>query len=60
VDGDDVDLFKACASGPMVPASPGCEDKDLDGDNDGDQSDFGIVQRCLSGADVPADADCAE
>ena len=26
---------------------------------DVDQEDFGLLQRCLSGSDVPADPDCA-
>ncbi|MBI4579351.1 MAG: CocE/NonD family hydrolase [Planctomycetes bacterium] len=34
-------------------------DSDLDGDGDVDQSDFGLLQRCYSGADIPADPACA-
>jgi len=37
-----------------VPASA-----DLDGDDDVDQSDFGLLQRCLSGDGNPADPSCA-
>ena len=33
---------------------------DFDGDGDVDQSDFAIVQRCLSGANVAADPNCAD
>lgn len=58
VDGDDMDLFEACASGPGVPLTPGCEDKDLDIDGDADQSDFAVFQRCLTAPDVPADPAC--
>jgi hypothetical protein len=36
-----------------------CQAKDLDHDNDVDQSDFGLLQRCLSGSNVPADPNCA-
>ncbi len=60
VDGDDVDAFEACASGPAVPIAGGCESKDLDNDGDGDQSDFAVVQRCLSGENVPGDPNCAD
>ena len=55
---DDVDAFESCASGPAIPLTPGCEDKDFDTDNDTDQSDFGILQRCYSGEDNPADPNC--
>ncbi|MBI4578538.1 MAG: hypothetical protein HY718_02480, partial [Planctomycetes bacterium] len=72
VDSDDLTIFAACASGPVVPYDPndlpdGCTlvpdhqgiiAADLDGDNDVDQSDFGIFQRCLTGA-LPADPDCS-
>ncbi len=30
-----------------------------DGDNDGDQNDFGVIQLCQSGADIPGDPACA-
>jgi hypothetical protein len=52
-------VFVACASGPAVPSISGCESKDLDSDNDVDQSDFAIVQRCHSGADKPGEPGCA-
>ena len=35
-------------------------DFDFDGDNDADQSDFGILQRCLSGENIPARIGCAD
>ncbi|MDM8005786.1 MAG: hypothetical protein QUV05_06505 [Phycisphaerae bacterium] len=43
--------FTVTPSTPYVAA-------DLDHDGDVDQSDFGILQRCFSGEDVPADANC--
>ncbi len=58
VDVDDVDAFEACASGPGIPLTPGCEAKDLHADGDIDQSDFAVVQRCYSGESMPADPDC--
>ena len=60
VDGDDLDLFEACASGPAIPVIAGCEDRDFDLDNDTDQSDFGIFQRCYSGPVELADPTCAD
>jgi hypothetical protein len=59
MDGDDLDLFEACASGPGIPLATGCESKDFDSDNDVDQSDFASIRRCLGGQDVPADPNCA-
>jgi len=32
----------------------------LDEDNDVDQSDFAVFQRCVSGDGVPADLNCAD
>ena len=58
VDGDDYDLFDACASGPGVALSGGCESQDLDLDNDVDQVDFSLFQRCFSGENIPADLNC--
>jgi hypothetical protein len=59
VDGDDLEFFRSCATGPaMGPPAAGCERADLDNDGDVDQVDFAVVQRCLSGADVRADPDC--
>ncbi len=48
-DMDDVALLRACRSGPSVPCSAACADKDLDGDGDVDQDDFGILQRTFGG-----------
>jgi hypothetical protein len=72
VDGDDLDTFEACATGPGVAYDPlqlpaGCpptsngENRiaaDFDDDGDVDQADFGIFQRCLSGAGVAVDGNC--
>lgn len=49
VDGHDHMLFVACAVGPAAPVAAGCEYVDLDGDGDGDQSDFGLWQTLISG-----------
>ena len=60
VDQKDLDLFTGCASGPAIPLTSGCENRDFDHDNDVDQADFGIFQRCLSGPNIPADPNCAD
>ena len=60
MDGDDLTAFLACDSGPGIPYSEGCAGKDFDHDNDVDQSDFGIFQRCYSGENNPADPNCAD
>lgn len=49
VDEDDVAMFKACMSGPMIPLSPGCEPFDANGDGFVDLSDFAVLQRNLTG-----------
>ena len=54
MDSDDHALFEACASAPDVPVAPGCDFADLDGDGDGDQSDFGLWQLLYTGT-----CDCA-
>lgn len=58
VDGDDLQAFVACVSGPNLPRATGCDHQDLDHDSDVDQEDYGIFQRCLSGTHVLADPDC--
>jgi len=59
VDGDDLDLFEACATGPAVgPVTPGCERSDFDQDGDVDHDDFGLLQRCMTGPGVLLDWDC--
>jgi hypothetical protein len=60
VDDDDLADFESCASGPAVPLTAGCEDKDWDDDNDVDQGDFAVFQRCISGEDNPGDPTCAD
>ncbi len=58
VNADDVDHFAACASGPTVPQeNVNCADTKLDGDNDVDQDDYGLMQICIYG-DVPVDPTC--
>lgn len=59
VDGDDLAVFDACASGPAIPLTGDCARADFDGDADVDQSDFGVFQRCYSGPETPADPLCA-
>ncbi len=59
VDGDDLDQFEACASGPGIAQNdPLCLKADFDIDSDVDQSDFGMLQRCLSGNDELPDPTC--
>ncbi len=60
VDQRDVTAFSSCSalSGTGVWLLPGCEAADLDGDEDADQVDFGILQRCYSGEDHAGDPSC--
>jgi subtilisin family serine protease len=59
VDGADLAISLDCATAPAVgPPDPGCEAADLDLDNDVDQSDHGLLQRCLSGEGIPPDPNC--
>ncbi len=61
VDSFDVSHMAACLSGPQVEqVVPACQTADLDRDGDIDQDDFGILQRCYSGENSPADSNCAE
>ena len=61
VDGNDLDIFESCATGPdVVPPNPGCERSDFDQDGDVDQEDFGWLQRCMTGPDVLLDWDCMD
>jgi len=61
----DVDLadfahFRACALGPALPqTNPTCADAKFDADDDVDLDDFGVFQRCYSGANNPANPNCA-
>ena len=49
-------------NGPNLPppglADVDCEAMDFDEDGDVDQTDHGIIQRCLSGSGNPARPDC--
>ena len=74
VDSDDLALFTACLTGPGLPYQPdhlpaGCTlipdpaghlPADLDKDGDVDQDDFGVFQRCYTGATFAADAGCVD
>jgi hypothetical protein len=60
VDEADVERFEECAMGPALEMIPDCFGTDFDGDRDGDQDDFAIVQRCLRGSGIPADPACNE
>lgn len=49
VEAADLDMFEACATGPLVAlGDPACRLADLDDDGDVDQSDFGLLQECFS------------
>ena len=72
MDGDDLEVFEACATGPaiaydpqalppgctLVPDGNGYIAADFNTDQDVDQSDFGLFQRCYSGPHNPADPAC--
>jgi hypothetical protein len=60
IDGVDLQRCASCSLGPNVSrdGSPSCQVLDFDHDGDVDQSDFGILQRCYSGAGKPADPNC--
>jgi hypothetical protein len=45
---------------PLMPDENGKIVADVDSDGDVDQDDFGLLQRCWSGPDAPADPACAE
>lgn len=59
VDDLDVQAFKACARGPAIPHTPGCNGADFDADGDADMDDFGVVQRCYTGESVGGEPNCA-
>jgi hypothetical protein len=59
VDLADCYLLVSCASGMDVPYAYGCSGKDLDTDGDVDQSDFGLLQRCMGGPGAPVEPTCA-
>lgn len=59
VDGDDVLAFVGCFTGPTIQTIAGqCGDMDFDEDDDIDQLDFGVLQRCFSGTGIPFDTGC--
>ena len=60
LDGNDVEHFLACVSGPALPVVPGCIGRDFDNDGDVDQSDFGFLQRCYSGPQILVDPGCGK
>jgi len=51
---DGLAALQACVSSPAIAYTGDCAQADFDNDADVDQSDFGIFQRCYSGAN-PAD-----
>lgn len=60
VDGDDLQPFTICYSGPaIVQEQTACRPADFDADQDVDQADFGIFQACWSGYRQPASPTCA-
>jgi hypothetical protein len=73
VDVQDLAIFQACTSGPVVlydaqNLPPGCVlapdgsghiAADFDADGAVDQRDFGVFQRCYSGPGTVADPNCA-
>ncbi len=61
VDGDDYAHFAACATRSRVAQNnAACADAKLDADSDVDMRDFALFQRCYSGPQQPASADCAD
>ncbi len=60
VDYHDVAIFLPCITGPAQgPPAIGCDLADIDSDDDVDQSDFGLLQRCMTGDTVFGDPNCA-
>ena len=45
----DLDQFLNCFTGPRGGVPPGCEDGDLEEDDDIDFADFGVIQRNYTG-----------
>jgi hypothetical protein len=53
-------LHLAVGVGDGADAAGRVESSDFDGDNDVDQSDFAILQRCFSGPNVQVNPNCAD
>jgi GH25 family lysozyme M1 (1,4-beta-N-acetylmuramidase) len=61
IDAFDIQRFMGCMTAPgEPPADPACAASDFDHDADVDQSDYGTIQKCLSGSTVPADPECPD
>lgn len=61
VDTSDIEILNACISGADIPQTdPKCAEVDQDGDHDVDQSDFGLLQCCLTDDSEPLDNHCYE
>lgn len=57
----DYSVLAGCMTGPNLgPPDPGCENADVDGDDDIDLDDFGKFQICMTAGSIPADPDCAD
>ncbi len=56
VDQDDFGHMQACLG---EDAAGGCANADLDGSSDIDQTDLAVFRRCMRGANVPVDPNCA-
>jgi len=60
VDATDLDHLLSCMTGPGVGSvDSSCRSADLDGDNDVDQQDFGLFQRCYGGVGKIVSPNCA-
>lgn len=61
VDADDVIYLQSCTTGPgMGPPTAECVEADLDGNDSVDQTDFGLLQRCLSPDAAGLDPACLQ
>jgi len=58
VDALDMNHFRFCLTGSNLDMPASCTDADLDGDNDVDMADFGILQRCLTVPGQSMDPNC--
>lgn len=61
VDITDLEYFVGCARGPAIPITlHSCGNADFDDDQDVDQGDFSLLQRCWSGTGNPAYPSCLD